>query len=73
MVDAVLLQQAGRALGTTTYSSTVALALQEAVRNAQARGILEFVGKDVWSGDLGEMRDDQPPPAKRRARSRRAR
>lgn len=66
MVDAQLLKDASRALGTVTYSETVNRSLQESVRLAQARGILDFVGRGVWTGDLPEMRGDRPTRRPRR-------
>jgi Arc/MetJ family transcription regulator len=76
VLDEVLLKEAQRISGERTYSATVARALDELVRRAKARRILELEGSGVWKGNLGEMRDDAvlrpprapgPPRAARRA------
>jgi hypothetical protein len=66
MVNEVLLDGAARALGTRSYSDTVNRSLQEAISLARARGVLDFIGRDVWHGDLATMRGDRP---KRRRRA----
>jgi hypothetical protein len=71
VLDAQLLEEARRLLGTKTYSETVNKALDEAVRLVKIRSIPRFFGKGLWKGDLSEMREDQPRrrPAKRRKRA----
>ena len=44
------------------------IAMQEFVRRAKARQILQLRGTGVWAGDLAEMRGDAAPPARRKAR-----
>jgi Arc/MetJ family transcription regulator len=58
VLDEHLLQEAVRLSGERTYSRTVERALEEFVRRAQARRILDLVGSGLWHGDLGEMRRD---------------
>jgi Arc/MetJ family transcription regulator len=67
VLDEVLLEEAQRISGERTYSATVARALDELVRRAKARRILELEGSGVWQGNLGEMRDDAVARPPRRA------
>jgi Arc/MetJ family transcription regulator len=60
VLDEHLLKEATRLAGVKTYSGTVNLALQDFVRRARARRILELGGTGQWEGDLGEMRVDAP-------------
>ena len=60
VLDEKLLEQAVAALGTKTYSATVNLALEEAVRLKKIRGIPQFFGSGIWEGDLSAMREDRP-------------
>jgi len=53
-----LLEEATRLSGEKTYSRTVERALEEFVRHAKARRILELRGSGLWQGDLAAMRDD---------------
>ena len=59
-----LLKTATRLLGAKTYSEAVNRSLEDSIRNVKARGILGFIGKDVWQGDLAQMREDQSPAQK---------
>jgi len=63
-----LLEEATRLSGEKTYSRAVERALEEFVRRARARRILELRGSGLWEGDLGEMRGD--PRRVRRTRRR---
>ena len=65
VLDGDLLEEARRALGTKTYSETVNKALAETVRQHKMRGMVEFLGKGLWNGDLSEMREDRPRHAVR--------
>ena len=56
-MDAELLDEARRILGARTYSETVNLALQEAIRARKVRSLGDFFGKGLWCGSLSEMRD----------------
>ncbi len=55
-----LLEEAVRIAGVKTYSRTVDMALQDFVRRAKARRILELAGSGLWEGDLSDMRKDRP-------------
>ena len=54
-----LLEEATRLSGERTYSRTVERALEEFVRRAKARRILELAGSGLWQGDLALMREDR--------------
>jgi hypothetical protein len=53
-----LLEEAQRLSGERTYSRTVERALDEFVRRAKARRILDLRGSGLWQGDLVTMRGD---------------
>lgn len=59
MLDENLMETATRLLGVKTYSETVNRALEEVIRLVKIRGLSEFVGSGIWSGNLSEMRDDR--------------
>jgi Arc/MetJ family transcription regulator len=71
VLDDDILEEARRVSGARTYSETVNQALAELVRRHKAQGILEFLGKGLWKGDLSEMRRDHPLRSPRRKRGRR--
>ena len=56
-----LLEEAVRLSGERTYSRTVERALEDFIRRAKARRILELAGTGLWEGDLGIMREDRAP------------
>ena len=60
VLDADLLEEATRLSGEKTYSSAVMRALEDFVRRAKARQILELRGSGLWEGDLSAMRRDRP-------------
>lgn len=66
VLDEQLLEQATRLSGEKTYSKAVERALEDFVRRAKARQILELAGKGLWEGDLPEMRRDARDKGKRR-------
>lgn len=66
MVDEDLLEEAVKLSGERTYSATVGLALEELVRRARARRILELRGSGAWEGSLSEMRRDSGRSGKRK-------
>ncbi len=66
VLNEALLKEATALSGAKTYSKAVAMALQDFVRRAKAKRILELAGQGLWEGDLSRMRGD--PPA-RQARS----
>lgn len=65
VLDASLLEEATRLSGEKTYSSAVMRALEDFVRRAKARQILNLRGAGLWEGDLSTMRGDRK--AKKRA------
>ena len=69
VLDEKLLAEATRVLGLKTYSATVNKALEEVIRTKALEGLHEFMGSNLWHGDLSEMREDNP---RRRPRQRRA-
>jgi len=54
-----LLEEAMRLSGERTYSRAVERALEEFVRRAKARKILDLIGSGGWEGSLPAMRRDQ--------------
>jgi Arc/MetJ family transcription regulator len=69
VLDEQILEEAVRVAGVKTYSRAVNLALQEFVRRAKARRILELAGSGLWQGDLAEMRSDRAArPLRKRAK-----
>lgn len=60
VLDEHLLDEARRLGGARTYSATVQRALEDFVRRARARRILELRGSGLWEGDLAAMREDRP-------------
>lgn len=59
VLDENTLEEATRLSGEKTYSATVMRALEDFVRRAKARQILELRGSGLWEGDLSEMRRDR--------------
>lgn len=62
-----LLREAVALSGEKTYSRAVEVALEDFVRRAKARRILELRGFGLWQGDLGAMRRDRPKRTGRRS------
>ena len=62
-----LLKEATRLSGEKTYSRAVERALEEFVRRAKARRILDLRGCGLWEAELGEMRRDRVAAKRRRA------
>ena len=54
-----LLKEASRLSGERTYSRTVERALEEFVRRARARQILDLAGSGLWEGNLSVVREDR--------------
>ena len=65
MLDAALLEEATRVLGSKTYSAAVNLALAEIIRVRKIQTLPHFFGQGLWQGDLSQMREDQPRRADR--------
>ena len=59
VLDESILTEAQRLSGERTYSATVMRALEDFVRRAKARRILELRGSGAWEGNLEEMRPDR--------------
>ena len=59
VLDEGVLEEATRLSGEKTYSAAVMRALEDFVRRARARQILELRGSGLWEGDLPEMRRDK--------------
>jgi Arc/MetJ family transcription regulator len=66
VLEETVLEEALRVSGERTYSATVMRALEELVRRAHARRILDLQGTGAWRGDLADMRGDRPPARPRR-------
>jgi len=62
-----LLEEVTRLSGEKTYSRAVERALEDYVRRAKARQILELRGSGLWEGDLATMRKDRRSTSRRRA------
>jgi hypothetical protein len=68
MVDETLLDEAKTVLAAKNYSETLEMALREAIRVKKVMNLTSYFGKDLWKGDLSEMREDRPhKPLSRRA------
>ena len=59
VLDEEVLEEATRFSGEKTYSAAVMRALEDFVRRAKARQILELRGSGLWEGDLPEMRGER--------------
>ena len=59
VLDEETLEEATRLSGEKTYSAAVMRALEDFIRRAKARQILELRGSGQWEGDLREMRGDK--------------
>jgi Arc/MetJ family transcription regulator len=66
VLDETLLEEATRLSGERTYSRTVERALQDFVRRARAKRILDLAGSGLWEGKLGVVREDRGIYRKRR-------
>lgn len=60
VLDERLLEEATRLSGEKTYSKAITRALDDFVRRAKARRILELRGSGLWEGEVGQMRRDPP-------------
>ena len=59
VLDEHLLEEATRLSGERTYSRAVERALEDFIRRARARQILDFAGSGLWEGDLAVVREDR--------------
>lgn len=58
VLDGQVLEEATRLSGEKTNSAAVMRALEDFVRRAKARRILDLRGSGFWEGDLSEMHRD---------------
>jgi Arc/MetJ family transcription regulator len=61
VLDAALLEDTLKVSGERTYSRAVERAMEEFVRRAKARRILDLAGSGAWTGDLAVVREDRAP------------
>ncbi|HKY20121.1 MAG TPA: type II toxin-antitoxin system VapB family antitoxin [Vicinamibacterales bacterium] len=60
VLDGPLLEETLRVSGERTYSKAVERAMEDYVRRAKARRILDLAGSGLWEGNLSSMREDRP-------------
>jgi hypothetical protein len=70
VLNGELLEEATRLSGERTYSRTVERALEDFVRRAKAKRILELAGSGLWEGNLAVVREDRGAYRTRRRGSR---
>ena len=70
VLDEQLLEEAVKTLGVKTYSAAVNSALEEVIRIRKIQNLSSFFGKQLWDGDLAEMREDRQPKVARRGKKR---
>lgn len=70
VLDDTLLEETLKVSGERTYSRAVERAMQDFVRRAKARRILDLAGSGAWQGDLAVVREDRPVYRKKRNVSR---
>ena len=68
VLNAELLEDTLRASGERTYSKAVERAMEEFVRRARARRILDLAGSGAWEGEIAVVREDSPAYKKGRRR-----
>jgi Arc/MetJ family transcription regulator len=61
VLNAALLEDTLKVSGERTYSRAVERAMEEFVRRAKARRILDLAGSGAWEGDLALVREDRAP------------
>jgi Arc/MetJ family transcription regulator len=68
VLNADLLEETLRVSRERTYSRAVERAMEEFVRRARARRILDLAGSGAWEGNLSLVREDRPvyKPGRRR-------
>jgi Arc/MetJ family transcription regulator len=67
VLDEELLEEVTKISGETSSSKAVTRALEEFVHRHRRARILDLAGTGLWEGDLAEMREDAPSPARSRA------
>jgi hypothetical protein len=71
VLQADLLEEATRLSGERTYSAAVNRALEDFVKRAKARQILQLAGSGLWVGNLETIRNDRAAKRRRSSASRR--
>lgn len=61
VLNAALLEDTLKVSGERTYSRAVERAMEDFVRRARARRILELAGSGAWEGTLAVVREDRAP------------
>lgn len=61
VLNAALLEETLKVSRERTYSRAVERAMEEFVRRAKARRILDLAGSGAWEGDLAVVREDRAP------------
>jgi hypothetical protein len=61
VLNAALLEETLKVSRERTYSRAVERAMEEFVRRAKARRILNLAGSGAWQGDLAVGREDRAP------------
>jgi putative antitoxin of VapBC-like toxin-antitoxin system len=64
VLNGPLLEETLQLSGERTYSRAVERAMEDFVRRAKARRILDLAGSGAWEGNLGVVREDRAPYAK---------
>ncbi len=65
VLNADLLEETLRLSRERTYSRAVERAMEDYVRRAHAKRILELAGSGMWQGDLSIVREDRPTDGSR--------
>jgi Arc/MetJ family transcription regulator len=68
VLNAALLEETLKVSQERTYSRAVERAMEDFVKRARARRILELAGSGAWEGELSVVREDAPPYGKGRRR-----
>ena len=70
MVDEALLEEAKTVLAAKNYSEALDMSLRETIRTRKVMNLTGYFGKDLWEGDLAEMRKDRfDKPMSRQAKA----
>ena len=65
-----ILKTATQLMGAKTYSEAVNRALEESIHLIHIRNLVNIMGKDIWTGDLSEMRSDIAPKKSKQTKKR---
>ena len=61
VLNAALLEETLKVSRERTYSRAVERAMEDFVRRARARRILELAGSGAWEGEIAVVREDRAP------------